>query len=260
MSRLTREQWLLAAYRLLDEGRIPADVPLSVLCKRLGVTKGSFYAHFPKEEGHAGGAPELDAEVITRWERESGAHALEPMMAAVHDPLDRLRLLRTWALERAVRDGTMRRWAARDPAAAAAVGAADTAITGHVTQALRDLGFSPPEAAVLAGLLVSAFVGAYHSAATAPDTDPATFDALLGILLRAAATGGETLPGGVATAPGTDGDRAVLFRVAPQLPAAAIRQLAIQATQFARELAAEEDDPPGDRGHAEPATSEVTGA
>jgi AcrR family transcriptional regulator len=260
MSRITRERWIQAGYGLLAEGLVPADVPLRELWERLGVTKGSFYAHFRASGDQPGGVAQLYAEIVARWAEDIGGESLTDMMTTVRSPLERLRLLRAWALKSAVRDGSMRRWADRDPVVAAAVRDADTAVTGHVTQALRDMGFTESDAAVLAAVLVSAFVGAYHTAASAPRPDPARFEALLGILIRSAATEFAAPPGDVATAPGADDDRAVLFRVAPQLPPAAIRQLAHQATRFARDQAAQQDDPPGDRAGAGPArTSEVTG-
>jgi AcrR family transcriptional regulator len=231
-TRVTREQWLEAMSSLLTEGLVPADIPLSELCQRMGVTKGSFYSHFP------GGLEQLHREIIGRWQRESGTDDLAATMQAVRDPRDRLRLLRARALQTAQRDGAMRRWGARDPAAAAAVARADAEVTGYAAGALQDLGFPGEEASLVAGVLVCAFAGAYHTSAAPPQSNPAQFETLLGILARAANARAGQAPTEVDMAPGSAPDEVVLFTIAQGLPAEARRDLRDQAQRFAEQAAA----------------------
>jgi AcrR family transcriptional regulator len=231
-TRITREQWLAAMSALLADGLVPADIPLSELCQRMGVTKGSFYSHFP------GGLEELHREIIGRWQREGGADDVAATMQAVRDPRDRLRLLRAQALQTAQSDGAMRRWGARDPAAAAAVARADAKVLGYAAAALQDLGFPGAEASLVAGVLVYAFAGAYHTSAAPPQSNPAQFETLLGILARAAAAHAGQAPAGVDMAPGSAPDEVVLFTIAQGLPAEARRDLRDQAQRFAEQAAA----------------------
>jgi AcrR family transcriptional regulator len=232
-TRITRDQWLAAMGGLLTEGVIPADMPLSDLCQRLGVTKGSFYSHFP------GGVEELHREIIGRWLRETDATGLATPMRAIRDPRDRLRLLRARALETAQRDGAMRRWAARDPAAAAAVAQADAEVITHVTKAVGDLGLPAEGAAVMAEVLVHAFAGAHHSSPAPQPSSPARFETLLEILTWAASGQSAQERGGVEVAAGSVPDEVVLFTIAEGLPAEARRDLRDQAQRFAEQASAQ---------------------
>jgi AcrR family transcriptional regulator len=231
-TRITREQWLAAMSALLGQGLVPADIPLSELCERMGVTKGSFYSHFP------GGLEELHREIIDRWQRESGADGLAATMQAIRDPQDRLRLLRARALQTAQRDGAMRRWGARDPAAAAVVARADVDMLAHSASALQDLGLTGAEAVVMAAVLVHAFAGAHHASAAAPQSDPARFEMLLGILTRAATARTGQAAATVDVTAGSAPDEVVLFTIARDLPAEARRKLRDQAQRFAAQVAA----------------------
>ncbi|MEZ5702491.1 MAG: TetR/AcrR family transcriptional regulator [Burkholderiaceae bacterium] len=56
---LTRTDWLDAGLRLIGE-RGPASLRIDVLCRTLGVTKGSFYHHF-------GGQPEYVTALLAHW-------------------------------------------------------------------------------------------------------------------------------------------------------------------------------------------------
>ena len=231
-TRITREQWLGAMSALLTEGLVPADIPLSELCQRMGVTKGSFYSHFP------GGLEELHREIIGRWRRESSADDLAANMQAIRDPRDRLRLLRARALQTAQRDGAMRRWGAHDPAAAAAMARADAEVISHAAGALQDLGLPGEEASLVAGVLVYSFAGAHRTSPAAPQSNPAQFETLLGILARAATAQAGQAPAGVDIAPGSAPDEVVLFTIAQGLPAEARRDLRDQAQRFAEQAAA----------------------
>src|ERR1017187_1764125 len=232
-TKVTREQWIASTTELLDQGRIPADLSLLEHCARMGVTKGSLYS-----ESHFRSLQDLYGEVIGRYLRDSTAGGLASSMQAVRDPRDRLRLLRARALETALRDGAMRRWAPREPAAAAAVAQVDSEVAAHITTALRDLGLDGEDASVMAGVLMAAFAGAYQSAPAPPRADPATFETLLAILARAAtaprrtAEGDEEVDVTAGVAPG----EVVLVTHAKGLPEAERREKLKLAQQFAGQV------------------------
>src|SRR5262249_57224896 len=97
-------------------------------------------------------------------------------------PAARLGLVWARPGEPARPDGAMRRWAARDGHAAAAVATVDRQVTESVTAALGDMGFLPAQADVLGTFLTSAFAGAYHSVPDPPPADPAPFETFLEVV------------------------------------------------------------------------------
>lgn len=201
--RATKETWVAAMMGLLDADRIPSKIPIAELGNSLGVTTGSFYNHFP------GGRAELDAAVISQWKQERIAALPDTSVGAVHDPLDRLRIIRTALAVTAVRDSTMRRWATSDQSAAAAVAESDRIVTGYLAHALADLGLTARGSAAVAGWLLPGLEFPPLAA------DQGSFETVLEILARAAAaTQGGPVVGVVA-----EGDAVVLYTVAKELPA-----------------------------------------
>lgn len=84
MARLSRDDWLDAAYSRFRDGGIGA-VSVEAVARDLGATKGSFYWHFTDR-----GAL-VDA-VLDRWE-EDETERLIRLVDAVPDPTDRLATL-----------------------------------------------------------------------------------------------------------------------------------------------------------------------
>ncbi len=83
-SRLSAEDWAEAALDLISEQGVAA-VAVEPLARRLGVTKGSFYWHFPSRDA-------LLQAALERWE----AHEEQDVfgrLEAVPDPGERLRAL-----------------------------------------------------------------------------------------------------------------------------------------------------------------------
>jgi AcrR family transcriptional regulator len=89
-SRLSREDWERAALDAIAEGGLAA-VAVEPLARRLGVTKGSFYAHFANRE-------ELVLAALRRWE-DSHGRAMRESFQAIADPRERLRALLRAAIE-----------------------------------------------------------------------------------------------------------------------------------------------------------------
>ena len=82
--RLTAEDWALAALDVIAEQGLAA-VAVEPLARRLGVTKGSFYWHFPSREA-------LLVAALERWEKTE-QETVFGKMEAVSDPRVRLREL-----------------------------------------------------------------------------------------------------------------------------------------------------------------------
>ena len=83
-ARLSAEDWAQAALDVISEEGLAA-VAVEPLARRLGVTKGSFYWHFPSREA-------LLVAALERWEKveqETVFGSLEP----IPDPRERLRAL-----------------------------------------------------------------------------------------------------------------------------------------------------------------------
>ncbi|MDR9388796.1 MAG: TetR/AcrR family transcriptional regulator [Wenzhouxiangella sp.] len=78
---LTRQDWEQAALGLIAEKGV-GGLAVEPLARRLGITKGSFYWHFP-------GRDELLAAALLRWERQDEEN-LEISFQAKDKPADRL--------------------------------------------------------------------------------------------------------------------------------------------------------------------------
>lgn len=90
--RLNSADWEQAALDVLAESGVAA-VAVEPLARRLGVTKGSFYWHFPNRDA-------LLKAAIERWEKGDEAEVLVPI-EAIADPQQRLReLIRQVSFER----------------------------------------------------------------------------------------------------------------------------------------------------------------
>jgi AcrR family transcriptional regulator len=228
-TKVTKQQWLTTA---LSQGQVPADLPLGKLCQLMGISKGSFYNYFDTLEQFYG-------EVIEQWRHDSAANSLASSMQAVRDPLERLRLLQAVTGETALRDVAMRRWAAYDPRAAAAVAEVDKQIKSYVATALSDLGFPQAEAAVLTEVLMHAMsggLGVAGSPARRRTRPAASFETLLAIIARAAPVAGFLGEEEVGVAPGLAPDEQILI-LTKGLPPDRAARMRDQAQQFFAALA-----------------------
>lgn len=82
--RLSAEDWQQAALDVIAEQGLGA-VAVEPLAKRLGVTKGSFYWHFPSREA-------LIKATLERWEASDQERVFDPL-EHIADPGERLREL-----------------------------------------------------------------------------------------------------------------------------------------------------------------------
>lgn len=154
--RLSDEDWIQAGFALLaDSG--PNALRVDRLCKRMNVTKGSFYWHFADTQAYR-------TALIEAWGDLNDNHRRPFDDMRDVDPRERLALMmRTWVtpqqwdLERA-----MRAWALTDETVLASVQRSDRRILRAVTQAFGDYGFGPEDAALRATVMVAAGIGFLH--------------------------------------------------------------------------------------------------
>ncbi|MEM7076039.1 MAG: TetR/AcrR family transcriptional regulator [Pseudomonadota bacterium] len=200
--RLSRDDWIDAAQAMLVESGIDA-VQITVLARRLGVTRGSFYWHFDSRES-------LLAAITDRW-RNQNTNVMLDAVAGVKT-LDEgiLSLFSVWTdhtrfdpdLDQAVRD-----WARHDQTLWARVRAEDNSRISAVAEFFERFGYEKTEAFIRARVICLtqmsyyalrmeqdesmtqrlSYLEAYFRCFTGRDLLPDTADRYRGILLREAA-------------------------------------------------------------------------
>lgn len=181
-SRLTRDDWLDAAFKAVVEGGFD-KVRVLVLADTLGVTRGSFYWHFAD---HA----ELLTALLARWrEREVAANKAMEVQSSPDPRIDLEQLLET-ALAHAGADLenmrfelALRGLGRRDPAVAEMLAEVDAQRMALFTaKFLRFLG-DEKKAVELAVLFYLAIVGSYQ-ALSRPKNPPQIRETMQGIITR----------------------------------------------------------------------------
>lgn len=181
-TRLTRDDWLDAAFQAVVEGSFD-QVRVLVLADALGVTRGSFYWHFAD---HA----ELVSALIARWREREVAANLEMAKQGSGDPRTDLELLLQTALAHAGADlGNMRFELAlrglgrRDPAVAEMLADVDGQRMELFTAKFRRYTGDDKKAGELALLFYLAVVGSYQ-ALSRPKNPPQIKEAMQAIITR----------------------------------------------------------------------------
>jgi AcrR family transcriptional regulator len=160
--RLSRQDWIDAAFEALETGGVPA-VSVEPIAARLGVTKGSFYWHFKDRR-------ELLAAALKQW--ESSTPALIEQLDAIEDPRRRLA---TWgrrvlggdkALITALHD------ASDDPVVAPVVRRVTDRRIKYLAGILRDAGIPPALARRRARLLYASDLGLFQISRAHPSQRP----------------------------------------------------------------------------------------
>jgi AcrR family transcriptional regulator len=137
--RRSREEWLDAALDVLSR-RGGARIRVRDLCASLGVTTGSFYAHF-------GGRDDFVQSVATYCKRRYTTEIVERIRHAPGDSRSRLLALAEGIIEQdlARYDVAVRAWAAQAPAVAAIVRQVDKERLGILRELFSELGFRGAE-------------------------------------------------------------------------------------------------------------------
>jgi AcrR family transcriptional regulator len=149
--RQSRDDYFRAALELLAEGGVDA-LTMANLCARLGVTTGSFYAHF-------GGIREFHSAFLEQW-AEGRVYQLKEQVFATPDALERIGLLRHIAV--AVNheaESAIRGWARTNPVVAEFQRRVDFVREEVLIQAFVDIGIDKKDARVLARVGLTILVG-----------------------------------------------------------------------------------------------------
>jgi AcrR family transcriptional regulator len=166
-TRLSAQDWARAALRAIADGGLAA-VAVEPLARTLGVTKGSFYAHYRNRD-------ELITAALAEWVRTHGEAALAGY-AAIADPARRLRELLTVVVQAVqplapsvhlslLGDRT-------DPRVDDAVRRVNQARLDLLARTYRELGVPPERAPSRARVAYAAILGLLHLAQTDPDAPP----------------------------------------------------------------------------------------
>ncbi|MFE3187615.1 TetR/AcrR family transcriptional regulator [Nocardia sp. NPDC059240] len=175
-SRLSAQDWARAAMEAMAQGGLSAVV-LDPLARSLGVTKGSFYAHFRNRE-------ELIDAALAYWENSHGAPGLAAV-AAIPDPAERLQLLLRSAIDfsRSLAPSVHVHLLGElsNPQVRAVVHRVTEDRIALVARTFEELGYDSERARHRAQLAYSAYVGLLFLARETPDSppDPAAAQAFL---------------------------------------------------------------------------------
>lgn len=146
--QLQRDDWIAAALTALMEAGIEA-VQITVLAKRLKVTRGSFYWHFENREAL------LDA-LLAEWRARNSGVMLQALEGAATLEDGVLELFAVWSdhvrfdphLDQAVRD-----WARRDEALRTILQREDDGRVAAIAAFFERQGFEPTEAFIRARVI-----------------------------------------------------------------------------------------------------------
>ncbi len=168
---MSARDWARAALKAIAAGGLVA-VAVEPLARTLGVTKGSFYAHYRNRD-------ELIAAALDEWVRGHGEEGLAEF-AAITDPERRLRELLTTvvhAVQPLAPSVHLSLLGDRnDPRVRDAVRRVDRARLELLARTYRELGLSPERAESRARVAYAAILGLLHLAQT--DTEAPRSDAL----------------------------------------------------------------------------------
>jgi AcrR family transcriptional regulator len=163
-TRLSAQDWARAALKAIAAGGLAA-VAVEPLARTLGVTKGSFYAHYRNRD-------ELITAALAEWARSHGDEGLAGL-AAIADPAQRLRELLTTvvhAVQPLAPSVHLSLLGDRnDPRVNDAVRRVNRARLELLTRTYRELGLPPDRAASRARVAYAAILGLLHLAQTDPD-------------------------------------------------------------------------------------------
>ena len=153
--RGTPDLWLDAAYQLLVDGGVEA-VKVMPLAERLGLSRTSFYWHFPDREA-------LLAGLVDRWKAKNTGNLIarcEAPATTITEAM--LNLFDCWyddGLFDSRLEFAMRTWSLTDPAVAAAMNEADAARVAAIAALFRRFGYGEAEADTRARTLYLTQVG-----------------------------------------------------------------------------------------------------
>jgi AcrR family transcriptional regulator len=163
-TRLSAQDWARAALKAIADGGLAA-VAVEPLARTLGVTKGSFYAHYRNRD-------ELITAALEEWARSHGADGLAAF-TAIADPARRLRELLTTVVQAVQPLAPSVHLSLlgdrNDPRVRDAVAQVNQARLDLLARTYRELGLPPDRAESRARVAYAAILGLLHLAQTDPD-------------------------------------------------------------------------------------------
>lgn len=166
-TRLGPTEWCDAALDAIAAGGVQAVV-VEQVARRLGVSKGSFYWHFPNRDA-------LLFAAVNRWEQIRIDEAI-PVLAAVEDPADRLRQLFEGAFGRP-RAGKIEAafmTSRDDPLIAPVLRRVTRRRMAFLVQLFTELGFPKREASHRARVVYGTYLGLFVVRYANPSAVPAS--------------------------------------------------------------------------------------
>ncbi len=147
--RRSRDQWLEAALEVLSR-QGGARIRVRDLCADLGVTTGSFYAHF-------GSRDEFVRSMAAYWRRRYTTEIVERIRHSSDDPKSRLLALAEGIIEQDLArfDVAVRAWAAQEPAVAPIVRQVDKERLALLRDLFAELGLRGEELEMTARTFVT---------------------------------------------------------------------------------------------------------
>ena len=151
-STLSAGDWEQQALVLIAEAGI-RSVAIEPLARRMGVTKGSFYWHFPNRDA-------LLEQSLLRWEKHDESN-LQASLGAISDPRERLRsFFRRTVREKLTHDVYSALCTAADhPLVEPLLERVATRRMHHIQIAFAEIGFASEEASHRARLTYSTYLG-----------------------------------------------------------------------------------------------------
>jgi len=147
--RYNRQQWLtLALETFAKEGR--ARLRIEQLCRKMGVTRGSFYWHFNNRD-------DFVTKLVDYWTEWSTQQAIEAVDSINADAADRLLALMEYVTNKELGkyDMIMRSWALHEPQVAKVVQKVDERRLAFVRRLFVEMGFSGDDLEMRAQLFAS---------------------------------------------------------------------------------------------------------
>jgi AcrR family transcriptional regulator len=162
--RLSRDDWVAAAFDAIAEAGMSA-VAVEPLAERLGVTKGSFYAHFSSRD-------ELIEATLKSWEQSHAGPGLADFRR-IEDPAERLRAVLlaavTFSQSGAPSVHMSLLGELQDPRVRGAVARVTARRVELLTATYRELGAPPQRAAHRARMAYATYLGLLQMAREAPE-------------------------------------------------------------------------------------------
>ena len=179
MATLTAHDWVLAAMRRLSTHGVD-HIRVEPLAVQLGVSKGSFYWHFPNRDA-------LLTAVLDLWQSQGTEAIITAVDAEPPGSEARLHVLIQQTFGQPQHDGIelgIRAWATRDATARTVVEKVDARRLDYVTGLLRQYGLSKHTARTRAELMYRTLIGEFTLRSHGhPPLDAAALQALLAAMV-----------------------------------------------------------------------------